>query len=163
MPQISVERLNTELFEEILPLARKCWHESTVTKAETCAFYGERDFDIEPDIEEYQRRADLGALLIVTLRDDSQLVGYVTGILYRSMHHKKVTCALGDNIYIEPEYRSHARTLIARFEQELTTAGAEIIGWPTSLSGSVYQLLKARGYIGDDIIMEKRLCASSLQ
>jgi hypothetical protein len=34
-----------------------------------------------------------------------------------------------------------------------------IIGWPVSQQGPLYQPLVERGYIGDDIVMEKRLCA----
>jgi hypothetical protein len=33
-----------------------------------------------------------------------------------------------------------------------------IIGWPVHLNGPVYDVLKAKGYVGDDIVMEKRLC-----
>ena len=37
----------------------------------------------------------------------------------------------------------------------------QIIGWPTHVDGPMYALLKARGYVGDDIVMEKRLpCVS---
>ena len=35
--------------------------------------------------------------------------------------------------------------------------GAQIIGWPVHFNGPVYDLLKAKGYIGDDIVMEKRI------
>lgn len=161
--KIDKEPFSLELFEEILPLAQKCWHESTTIKAETCAFYGERDFDVEPDVDQYRKLSELGSLLIMTLRGYGRLCGYATGILYRSMHHKKILCAMGDTIYIEPEFRSYTSPFAERFEAELAAAGVGIIGWPTSASGPLYQILKARGYVGDDTVMEKRLCASLLQ
>ena len=45
-----------------------------------------------------------------------------------------------------------------RFEKEMAARGSIIIGWPTHPDGPVYELLKARGYVADDIVMEKRLC-----
>jgi hypothetical protein len=44
-----------------------------------------------------------------------------------------------------------------RFETEFKALGAAIIGWPAHINGPVYEVLKARGYVGDDIVMERRL------
>jgi hypothetical protein len=156
---IEKEAFNAEMAAKILPLSQKCWNESTAFKGETCAYYGERDFAIEPDVEAYQRMADQGTLVLVTLREDGDLKGYVIGFLYNSLHHKKIPCGFGDSIYLEPDYRSHTWAVAKRFEQEMKDLGAQIIGWPVHLNGPVYEILKAKGYIGDDIVMEKRLCA----
>jgi hypothetical protein len=156
---IEKEPFTLELFQELLPLAQKCWEESTVNKAETCAYYGERDFQIDPDTSEYQRLADLGSVVLVTLRDGGVAKGYVVGFLYRSWHHRKILCGNGDSIYIEPGYRSYTAVMAERFEKEFFGMGAEIIGWPTHVNGPVYEILKSRGYVGDDVLMEKRLCA----
>lgn len=146
---------------EILPLGQKCWNESTVEKAERCAFYGERDFQIEPNLEAYQRLADTGALVLVTLRDEGKLKGYVSGFTYRALHHRRILGGIGDSIYIEPEYRSYAVVMVDRVEEQFGSMGVGIIGWPTQEGGAVHQVLKAKGYIGDDIVMEKRIkCAS---
>lgn len=156
---IEKEPYNSNLFTEVLPLAQKCWEESTVTKAETCAYYGERDFAIEPDTEGYQRLEDQGVLVLITLREDGSLKGYIIGFLYRSMHHKRILCGIGDSVYVEPDYRSYTGVMAEKFEKEMRHRGAEIIGWPVHVDGPVYEVLKARGYVGDDIVMEKRLCA----
>lgn len=154
---ITIERelFSAELAAEILPLGQKCWAESTANKKETCAYYGERDFEVEPDVEAYQRSSD--RMVVVTLRDDRILKGYVIGFTYHSMHHKKILCALGDSIYIEPEYRSYTGVLAAKFEQAMKDLDVQIIGWPVHIDGPVYGVLKTRGYVGDDIVMEKRL------
>lgn len=157
---IDKQPFSRELFEEMLPLAQKCWQESTVAKGETCAFYGDRDFEIVPHVEEYQKLTRLGSMVVVTVRAAGLLVGYVEGFVYRSLHHKSIVGAIGDSIYIEPEYRSYAAVVIERFETEVQALGAAILGWPTTLNGQVYQILKARGFVGDDIVMEKRLCVS---
>jgi len=60
-------------------------------------------------------------------------------------------------MYIEPDYRSHTWAVAKRFEKEMAQLGAQILGWPAHLNGPVYEVLKARGYVGDDIVMEKRL------
>lgn len=155
---IQTETLTRALFDELLPLAQKCWEESTVVKAQTCAYYGSRDFQIEPDFDAYQDIANKGALLVLTVRDAGQLKGYMIGILYRTLHHKKILCGMGDSIYIEPSHRAYTGVVAEKFEGQMRELGAQIIGWPTHIDGPVYGVLKARGYVGDDIVMEKRLC-----
>lgn len=149
-----------ELFAELLPLAQKSWNESTQVKEKTCAFYGERDFDIEPDADQYQLVHDAGTLIILTARTPEQgLVGYLVGVLYRSWHHKTVLCANVDCAYMEPTFRSYMAVLIEHFEKEATERGVKIIAWPTHENGPLHYVLMARGYVGDDLVMEKRLCA----
>lgn len=157
--KIERETFSDALFDELLPLTRKCWDESTAFKGESCAYFGDRDFLIEPDKESYQKLAEQGSLVVVTLRKESVLQGYVVGFLYKALHHKHILCAIGDSIYIEPEHRAHTWAVAKRFEKEVTSMGAKILGWPVHLNGPVYEILKAKGYVGDDIVMEKRLCA----
>lgn len=158
---INIERepFSLDLYKEILPLAQKCWEENTKVKAESCAFYGERDFAVEPDVDTYKRLADEGSMLIVTLRDE-RLEGYIIGFLYRSWHHKKLLCGNVDSIYVEPRYRSYTLVMTERLEKEMRKAGAVIIGWPAHPASPVYDLLTALGYVGDDVVMEKKLCVS---
>ena len=156
---IEKEPFTAVLFAEALPLAQKCWEESTIIKADSCAYYGERDFIIEPDVDAYQRLADQGMLVFVTLRDDGNLQGYLVAFTYRSTHHKKILCAIVDSAYVEPKYRTYAPVMSEVFEKEARGIGVQIIGWPTHVDGPLYELLKARGYVGDDIVMEKKLCA----
>jgi hypothetical protein len=155
---IEKEPFTLDLAAEILPLAQKCWEESTRIKADTCAYYGEREFAVEPDMEVYERLAAQGSVVLATLRDDTALKGYVIGWIYSSLHHKRILCGHGDSIYIEPSYRSYTAVVAEKFEQAMKDLKVQAIGWPTHIDGPVYGVLKARGYVGDDIIMEKRLC-----
>lgn len=157
MTEISVEKFTADLFAEILPLAQKCWNECSVIKGETCAYHGQRDFAIDPNVEKFDEMAKNGALIVVTLRD-GELKGYIVGVLYHSLHLKKVLCAGVDNIYIEPEFRTYSPVMVKRFEDEAKQAGVEIIGWPVSAGTPIHELLKAVGYVADDVVMEKRLC-----
>lgn len=156
---IQTESFNAVMFEELLPLIQKGWDECSGIKATSCAFHGERNFKIKPDFEVYKRLADAGSMVLVTLRDNGMLQGYIEGFLYRALHHIGVLCGMGDAIYIEPGYRSHVLKMIVKFEDEMRNLKAEIIGWPTHIEGPLYQVLKAHGFVGDDIVMEKRLCA----
>lgn len=155
-PAIAVEPLTRELFDEILPLARRGWAESTVAKAETCAWYGERDFDIDPDFEQYEALARVGALVILTMRDEA-LVGYVTGTCFRGMHHRHFVVAQSDSFYVEPPYRGHTWRLVRSYEREMTNRGAVALNWLTHTNGPVFKLLKAIGYVADETMLEKRV------
>lgn len=157
--EIAKEPLTDELLAEILPLAQKCWDESTAIKGESCAYYGERDLIIEPDTDQYKTLASVGALTVITLRAGGKLEGYMIAIMYRALHHRKVLCALGDSMYLEPNHRfAYAAVVAEKFESEMKALGAGIIGWPTHMNSPLYEFLQSRGYVGDDIVMEKRLC-----
>jgi hypothetical protein len=156
---IDVELFSSGLIEQILPLGQKCWEENTAQKLKTCAYFGEREFAVEPNIEEYRRLASLGLLILITLRDDGTLMGYVVGIIYESWHHKKIKCGFGDSIYVEPSHRTYTPVLIEKFMKEMERLKVKILGWPTTQGSPVHELLKAMGFVGDDIVMEKRLCA----
>ena len=158
--KIEKEPFSLELLGELMPLAQACWEESTRAKAETCAFYGDRDFKIEPDLDNYRRMQESGILTILTMRDKGELVGYLVGVLYRSWHHTKVLCAHVDTAYVKPAARAYTAVMIEKFERDMTERGVGIIGWPAHENGPVYKVLLARGYVGDDLVMEKRLCAS---
>jgi hypothetical protein len=153
--RIEQETFTEAIAAEMLPLAQASFEESTQVKKETCAFYGARDFAVEPDFERYKSIAKAGLMVLITLRDVT-LKGYILGFTCRSLHHKKILCGSVDSIYIDPEYRSYTAVACEKFEQAVIKRGAEIIGWSTHIGGPVYKILKARGYIGDDVTMEKR-------
>lgn len=158
---IEREAFTAELFAEIMPLAQKCWRECTDSKGESCAFYGERDYDIEPDFEAYLRLQSEGLLAAVALREGGVLKGYAIGFVYRCLHHKHILGGICDSFYTEPDYRDDvpegAGGLMDKTLGELAALKAGIIGWPTIPGGYVHRLLKARGFVRDDIVMEKRI------
>ena len=159
--RIEREELSDSLFDEIVPLAQKCWNENTVIKADTCAYYGKREYEVEPDKDLYLGLDAKKALVILSIRNEGKLVGYAIGFTYNSPHHCKIPCGHADSIYVEPEYRSEAGIpLVIRLEKELRAMGAKAMGWPVSRNAPLYEVLVKMGYVGDDIIMEKVLCAS---
>lgn len=157
---IQKESFSDTLCQEILPLAQKCWDEGTALKGENCSYHGKRDVEIEPDFGLYRGLSDAGRLVLITARDSAVLVGYIVAYLYQSPHHKKMLVANGDSIYIEPEFRACTATMIKLLLAELEARKALTIGWAVSQTGPVYDLLCALGFVGDEIIMEKLICAS---
>jgi hypothetical protein len=157
---IEQEPFNLSVAAEILPLAQAGWDESTEIKGATCAYFGDRGLAIEPDMERYAELAEQGLVVLVTLREHTVLKGYVIGLTYRSLHHKRILCGIGDAIYVDPNYRAYTAVIADKFEAAMRARSVEIIGWPTHIEGPIYEVLKARGYVGDDIVMEKRLCVS---
>ena len=156
--RLNVEKLTAGLIEELRPLWQACWDECSEIKGKTCAFHGERGFVIEPDIERYATLADQGTLFVVTLRND-ELRGYAICLLYRSLHHHPVLCGNVDTFYVEKDCRSYAASVIGKIEEEFSTRGVSVMGWPTSPDGALFKVLQTLGYIPDDVVMEKRLCA----
>jgi len=156
-PVITVEPLTQTLFDEIVPLARKGWAESTVAKAETCAWHGERDFDIDPDFEQYEAMHSVGALVLFTMRDNGALVGYATGTCWRGMHHRHFIVAQSDSFYVEPPYRGHVVRLVRAYEKEMVGRGAAALNWLTHTNGPLFNILVARGYVADESMLEKRV------
>lgn len=156
---ITIEPLSDALIAELLPLAHKCWNESTIDKGEACAFYGERDMVIEPNLDEYRKLAAIGALVIIVIRCKGIAEGYALGWTYKALHHRHIVGAIGDTFYVEPAFRAYAGVLVDYFLNELKARGVQIIGWPATPGGYVHQVLAARGFVPDDIVMEKRLCA----
>ena len=160
MISLQREPYSDALANEILPLGQKCWDEGTALKGESCAYYGHRDVQIEPDLSLYRSVSDSGRLIIFTIRDEAKLVGYAVIMVYRSPHHQKLTTANGDSIYIEPEYRVHSPVLLDKIINEVKSAGAVTLNWWVSKDGHMYALLEKMGFVGDEIVMEKFLCAS---
>ena len=154
---IAVEPLTRELFDEVVPLARACWTEGTASKGETCAWYGHREFDIDPDFEQYDALATVGALVLLTMREDGELVGYVTGTCWRGMHHRHMIVAHVDSFFVKPSRRGHVLKLMRAYEKEMVRRGAVALNWLTHTNGQVYRLLLARGYVADETMMEKRV------
>ena len=154
--KIQRETLTSELYDEMLPLGQESWDECSEIKAETCAFHGKRGFVIKPDKEHYLHLEECESMVALTARgEEGTLVGFALCVLYMSPHHSPVLCGNVDTFYIKPGYRVCMRRFISTIESELYEAGVTVMGWPTSPSGKMYDILKLLGYSPDDVIMEK--------
>ena len=145
---IQVQHYTEEFAKELLPLLRKDWQESPSY---------EPDLEVDPNFDIYAKLDAAGALLCLTLRDATRLVGFLVYIVSPSTHHKSVMVGRGDVMYIEPGYRGHAKEMLWAAEQLLKAGGVRRLGWATHASSRLYKLLHATGFYDDEIVMEKKL------
>ncbi|RQS63836.1 hypothetical protein [Burkholderia sp. Bp8984] len=156
--KIAIESLTLELAEEITPLGQQSWDECSEIKKDTCAYHGQRGLAIDPNIDQYLYLATRNCLIVMTLRnDDGALCGYALLILYYSLHLKNELCGNVDTFYVQLEHRRFMPRFMSRIEDELRARGVSIIGWPVTATGKLYEILKRRGYIADDVVMELKL------
>lgn len=158
MMKIAIEPFTRELADEITPLGQQAWDECSEIKKDTCAYHGQRGLAIDPNIDQYLYLATGKSLIAMTLRgEDGVLHGYALMILYYSLHLKKELCGNVDTFYVQPEHRRFMPRFMSSIEDEFRSRGVSIIAWPVTLTGRLYEILKNRGYIADDVVMELKL------
>jgi len=156
--KIAIEPFTLELAAEITPLGQECWDECSEIKKDTCAYHGQRGMAIDPNNDMYVLMQGNNSLIAITLRSESgTLHGYALLITYYSMHLRKELCGNVDTFYVQPKYRQSMPRLMSAVEGEFRSRGVSIVGWPVTMSGKLFEILKKRGYIADDIIMELKL------
>lgn len=158
MTTISIEPFTRELANEIVPLGQQSWDECSEIKKDTCAYHGQRGLAIDPDIDQYLYLAEHQSLIAMTLRDDDKVLrGYALLILYKSLHLKTELCGNVDTFYVQPNFRRSMSRFISEIEEVLRLRGISIIGWPVTMTGKMFEILKRRGYIADDVVMELKI------
>jgi hypothetical protein len=158
MATISIEPFTRELANEIVPLGQQSWDECSEIKQDTCAYHGQRGLAIDPDIDQYLYLANHQSLIAMTLRDDEKVLrGYALLILYKSLHLKTELCGNVDTFYVQPDFRRSMSRFISEIEDVLRQRGISIIGWPVTMTGKMFEILKRRGYIADDVVMELKI------
>lgn len=155
---IAIEPFTLELAAEITPLGQECWDECSEIKKDTCAYHGQRGLAIDPNNEQYLLMQTRDCLIALTLRDDAgSLHGYALTFLYYSMHLKNELCGNVDTFYVQPAYRQFMPRFMSAVEETFRSRGVSIVGWPVTMTGKLFEILKRRGYIADDVIMELKL------
>jgi hypothetical protein len=156
--KIAIEPFTRALAQEIIPLGQQSWDECSEIKKDTCAYHGQRGLPIDPNIDQFLRMADNNCLISMTLRsEEGVLHGYALLILYYSLHLKNELCGNVDTFYVQPDHRRSMPSFMSQIEDALRARGVSIIGWPVTMTGKLYEILKRRGYIADDVVMELKL------
>jgi hypothetical protein len=113
---------------------------------------------IDPNNDVYLLLQSQGSLIAMTLRsEEGTLHGYSLMVCYYSLHLRKELCGNVDTFYVQPEYRLFMPRLMSTVEEEFRSRGVSIIGWPVTMTGKLFKILKKRGYIADDVVMELKL------
>jgi hypothetical protein len=156
--KISIEPFTLELAAEITPLGQECWDECSEIKKDTCAYHGQRGLPIDPNNDQYLLMQAHNCLIAMTLRSDEGLLhGYALMIFYYSLHLRKELCGNVDTFYVQPAHRQFMPRFMTTIEEEFRSRGVSIVGWPVTMTGKLFKILKKRGYIADDVVMELKL------
>jgi hypothetical protein len=156
--KIAVEPYTSQLAAESTPLGQECWDECSEIKKDTCAYHGQRGLPIDPNHEMYFLMQAQNNLIAMTLRDENGVLqGCALMLLYHSLHLKNELCGSVDAFYIRPDYRHSMPRFMSSIEEAFRSRGISIIGWSVTMSGKLFEILKRRGYIADDVVMELKL------
>jgi GNAT superfamily N-acetyltransferase len=67
---------------------------------------GQRDmFPFDPDWRRFERMEADGAVYVLTVRADEQLIGYAVFLLQMHLHYKHTRVAINDAIGLDPDHR----------------------------------------------------------
>lgn len=90
-----VEKL-IDVLEELQPLLLNHYHEIA---------WRQDKIDLNPDYERYFVLEEQEMLMIVTARDDGELVGYSIYFLSPNIHYSDHKFGVNDIVYLDPAYR----------------------------------------------------------
>jgi len=102
----------------------------------------------DPDYDRYIRGQDAGHYIVVTARDNGELVGYAVFGIAPHMRFKSTVYAYEDLYYVEPDHRRQgiARQLFVEIEKLLTERGVAFVLATTKTYHDRTGLLEQSGY-----------------
>jgi GNAT superfamily N-acetyltransferase len=118
-----------------------------------------KEFPFDPDWDAYDRMAAAGYLRTITVRNDSELIGYIAFFIQPHLHYKSCKVAYEDVYYLKPEYRK-GRIGIKMFqyaESALKRIGVNRIIVHTKIHLDNSRLLEYLGYSWTDKVFSKVL------
>lgn len=91
----AVESL-TERLEDLKPLFPVHWAELALNKDKV---------PLDPEYEKYLHKDACGEVVFVTLRKDSELIGYFVGFVGPGLHYRTCMTLVMDIFYLHPDHR----------------------------------------------------------
>lgn len=86
----------TERLEDLKPFFPMHWEELALNQ---------KQVPLDPQYDVYLRRDAAGEMMLVTLREDGELVGYFVGFVAPGLHYKTCLTLTMDIFYVLPEHR----------------------------------------------------------
>jgi len=120
MIEYAVERMSEDLVKEIKVLLDLHWEE--------VAMYKDK-IEFNPDFDAYFKMDEAGRLQIVTVRDNSLIIGYYISFIIVHPHYKDDKFAQNDILFIHPEYRGGtvAYRMFKYAEEQLKNIGCSVV------------------------------------
>lgn len=136
--------------DQLIPLIQAHWDEVEHNK---------ESVELSPDWDQYALLEKAGLLRIFTARDGRNIVGYLSMMLNKSLHHKGHTFAVEDGLFLSKDYRSGsiASNLIRFMEKCIKSEGASLIFMTTKADHPIDPLLKRLRYNLTERVYSKNL------
>lgn len=129
---------------------RAAWPEiETLIEAHWSEIAIDRDkIPLDVDVDQYFAMDDANRLHVLTVRDNSRLIGYHIAIVSGMLHYKSTLHAITDVYFILPEYRKGTVGLrmFKEFEQRMRNVGVQKLFTGTKRHKDMGQLFEYLGY-----------------
>lgn len=140
-----------DYYSEALELLASHWEEVALNKDL---------IKLDIDEDEYRALDAQGALQIMTVRCDGDLVGYKVHLVKGHLHYKSSLTAFSDVYYLSPEMRVKPRVawrMFQRAEEELMRRGVQRVIETTKLHSNKQKFLEFQGYGPSELVLTKIL------
>ena len=136
---LAVEQFS-QVIEEAKPLLYRHWEEIALDRDRV---------PLEPDWARYASLEAMGALSVVTMRQNGRLVGYTCMVVQPGLHYRSCLEARMDIFWLAPECRGRMGgvRLFRAVEKELSRRGVKRIYAGSKLHKDVSVLFEKLGYM----------------
>ena len=147
MISYDIEKL-ASIRKDIEPLLLLHWEEIALDKDK---------IHLDVDWDSYQRLEDNGNLIIITVRINSELIGYALWFVREHLHYKNTKWAYNDVIFLKKEHRSHGLGghLIRVCEDLLKEMKVDKIQWHLKVTNNWTPVLEKMGYKLEEYVVGK--------
>lgn len=119
-----------------------------------------KNYPYAPDWEGYQNSETGNSLRFIAMREDGKLIGYVSILVDKDLHHEGLILATFRDIFVTKIKRGHAAKLVRFAEKQLSEIGVvrTLLGERIQANNVPSQFYKALGYEPQEIIHGKTIC-----
>lgn len=128
-----------DCLEELKPLFPRHWEELALNKDKV---------PLDPQYEVYLQREDAGQVMLITMREAGQLLGYFVGFVAPGLHYKTCLTLTMDIFYVWPEARGNGGgfQLFKAVEKEAKRRGVQRMFVGSKLHKDASWLFEKLGY-----------------
>ena len=120
-----------------------------------------KDIPLEPDFEKYATIADDGKLVVLTARNNGELVGYVIYLVGTALHYKNSLHAIQDILFVKKGLRKSLMgcgyLLLKHSETVLKEMGVQVVCQHVKVKHDFSPFLEKLGYENMEKFYQKRI------
>jgi GNAT superfamily N-acetyltransferase len=148
--QYAIESLDATK-DEIKPLAALQWEELKYAPLD------EEEFN--PDIEGLLTMEQIGSLLVITARDEGELVGYLILLCSEMINHKGSYMAAENAMYVDPAYRRAgiAQSIVKHAVAVCKNNGVKYLSFTVTPKLNYSPLLESLEFEQTEVVYTKRI------